>query len=93
MSAWSRASGRLRSTSPERESATAARLVRTDVAALSPADPVESAMRAFAEYDVLAQPVVDGTDTGTLVGMVKRFDVSSAYLRAVAGADLHTARH
>jgi CIC family chloride channel protein len=79
----------------EPESATTASLVRTDVAPLSPGDQVETAMRAFAEYDVLALPVVDGAGDGKLVGMVKRFDVSSAYLRAVGGADLRmrTDRH
>ena len=36
--------------------------------------------------DVLALPVVDGTAGGRVIGIVKRSDVASTYLRHVQGA-------
>ncbi len=48
---------------------------------LKPDDRLDRAMELFVENDLLALPVVDGTPEGRIVGIVKRADVSSAYLR------------
>jgi chloride channel protein, CIC family len=63
-------------------------LMRTDVAPLTPSQPVDVAMQAFVDHDVLTLPVVDDARAGKFVGLVKRFDVSTAYLRAIHGHDL-----
>jgi CBS domain-containing protein len=63
----------------------AADLMRSGVTPLKPDDRLDRAMELFVENDVLALPVVDGTPEGKLVGIVKRADVSSTYLRHVHG--------
>jgi CIC family chloride channel protein len=63
----------------------AADLMRTDVAPLRPDDPLDRAMELFAESDLLVLPVVDGPGT-RLLGLVKRADLASRYLRSVQGA-------
>jgi chloride channel protein, CIC family len=69
----------------------AADLMRTDVTPLTPNERVDVAVQCFVEHDVLALPVVDDTRSGELVGLVKRFDVSTAYLRSIHGPDARTA--
>jgi CIC family chloride channel protein len=64
----------------------AADLMRSGVTALRPDDRLDRAMELFVENDVLALPVVDGTPEGRIVGIVRRADVSGAYLRQVQGA-------
>jgi CIC family chloride channel protein len=64
----------------------AADLMRTDVLPLRAEDPLERALELFVESDLLALPVVDGTPERRVVGIVKRADVSSTYLRYVHGA-------
>jgi CIC family chloride channel protein len=59
----------------------AADLMREGVTALRPADGLERAMELFVENDLLALPVADAD--GRVVGMVRRFDVASTYLRHV----------
>ena len=61
-------------------------LMRGGVIPLKPDDRLDRAMELFVENDLLALPVVDGTPEGRIVGIVKRADVSSAYLRRVHGA-------
>jgi CBS domain-containing protein len=61
-------------------------LMRGGVTPLKPDDRLDRAMELFVENDLLALPVVDGTPEGRIVGMVKRVDVSSTYLRRVHGA-------
>ena len=61
-------------------------LMRGGVTPLKPDDRLDRAMELFVENDLLALPVVDGTPEGRIVGIVKRADVSSAYLRRVHGA-------
>jgi CIC family chloride channel protein len=61
-------------------------LMRTGVIPLKPDDRLDHAMELFVENDLLALPVVDGTSEGRIVGIVKRADVSGAYLRRVQGA-------
>jgi len=61
-------------------------LMRGGVTPLKPDDRLDRAMELFVENDLLALPVVDGPPEGRIVGIVKRADVSSAYLRHVQGA-------
>jgi CIC family chloride channel protein len=64
----------------------AADLMRTDVAPLRPDDRLDRALELFAESDLLALPVVEGSTEGRVLGLVKRSDISSTYLRHVHGA-------
>jgi CIC family chloride channel protein len=63
----------------------AADLAREEATPLLPDDTIDVAQEHFVEEDVLALPVVDDPVRRHLVGMVKRFDVSSAYVRSVHG--------
>ena len=62
----------------------AADLMRGGVTPLRPEDPLDRALELFVESNMLALPVVDGDSK--VVGLVKRVDVSSTYLRHVHGA-------
>jgi CIC family chloride channel protein len=64
----------------------AADLMRSDVTPLRPEDRIDRALELFAESDLLALPVVDGSPPGRVIGIVKRADISSTYLRYVHGA-------
>jgi CIC family chloride channel protein len=64
----------------------AADLMRTDVTPLQPDDRLDRALELFVESDLLALPVVDGSPQRRVIGIVKRADVSSTYLRYVHGA-------
>lgn len=55
------------------------------VTPLQPEDRLDRALELFVENDVLALPVVDGLGTRHVLGIVKRADVSSTYLRYVHG--------
>jgi CBS domain-containing protein len=68
----------------------AADLMRSNVTPLHPEDRVEEALELFVEQDVLALPVVAGTPQ-RVIGLVKRVDISSTYLRHVQGASPGTA--
>jgi CIC family chloride channel protein len=63
----------------------AADLMRTDVTPLQPEDRLDRALELFVESDLLALPVVDGARPPHLLGVVRRADVSSTYLRYVQG--------
>ncbi len=64
----------------------AADLMRTDVTPLHPDDRLDWALELFVENDLLALPVVDEQrPERRVVGIVKRADVSSTYLRYVQG--------
>jgi CIC family chloride channel protein len=60
-------------------------LMRQDVTPLQPADRLDRALELFVESDLLALPVVDNLEHKRLVGLIKRADISSAYLRYVHG--------
>jgi CIC family chloride channel protein len=64
----------------------AADLMRTDITPLRPEDRIDRALELFVECDLLALPVV--TDGRHVIGIVKRSDVSSTYLRHVQGEPL-----
>jgi CIC family chloride channel protein len=63
----------------------AADLMRTDVTPLQPDDQLDRALELFVESDRLTLPIVDGTPEKRVIGVVKRSDVSSTYLRHVHG--------
>jgi CIC family chloride channel protein len=61
----------------------AADLMRGDITPLRANDRLDRALELFVENDLPALPVVDGTDDGRIVGIVKRSDVATNYLRHV----------
>ena len=63
----------------------AADLMRTDVDPLKLNDRVDRALELFVENDLTALPVVDGASDPKVLGVVKRSDISNAYLRHVHG--------
>jgi CIC family chloride channel protein len=63
----------------------AADLMRSDVTPLHPSDGLDRALELFVENDLLELPVVEDTPQQRLIGVVRRADVSSAYLRHVHG--------
>jgi CIC family chloride channel protein len=64
----------------------AADLMRVDTTPLKPEDRLDRALELFVESDLLALPVID--EERHVLGMVKRVDVSSTYLRHVQGASV-----
>ena len=60
------------------------------VVSLSPDDPLDQAMEQFVEYDLLALPVVENAESKRTLGIVKRADLSGAYLRQVQGTQSPT---
>jgi CIC family chloride channel protein len=60
-------------------------LIRADVTPLRPEDRLDRAMELFAESELLALPVVDGDPARHVLGIVKRTDVLTTYLRYVQG--------
>jgi len=62
----------------------AADLMRSDVTPLQPEDRLDRALELLIENDLLALPVVEGSEKKFL-GLVRRIDISTAYLRYVHG--------
>jgi CIC family chloride channel protein len=60
-------------------------LMRTDVRPLTPGDTLAHAQELFVENDLLALPVVNDRQQREFVGMVRRHEVATAYLRRVHG--------
>jgi CBS domain-containing protein len=60
-------------------------LMRTDVRPLTPNDTLAHAQELFVENDLLALPVVQDRQQRAFVGMVRRHDIATAYLRRVHG--------
>ena len=60
-------------------------LMRGDVLPLTPDDTLDRALELFVENDLMTVPVVTNLTDRCLLGMVSRFDISSAYLRLVHG--------
>jgi CIC family chloride channel protein len=56
-------------------------VMRYDVTPLTPEDRLDRALEHFVEDDLLALPLVSALPERKLLGMVKRFDIASAYLR------------
>ena len=64
----------------------AADMMRSGVTPLQPDDRVDRAMELFVESGLPALPVVDATQGKKVLGIVKRADISNAYLRHLHGA-------
>ena len=60
-------------------------LMRADVRPLTPNDTLDRALELFVENDLLALPVIDNTEQREVIGMVRRHEIASAYLRRVQG--------
>ncbi len=60
-------------------------LMWSDVRPLTPDDTLDRALELFVENDLLALPVVDDLKNRRLVGVVRRFEIASAYLQHVHG--------
>ena len=54
-------------------------------APLHPDDRLDLGMQLFAENDLPVLPVVDGTPQNRVIGLVRRSDLSKAYLRKLHG--------
>ena len=67
----------------------AADLMRTDVTPLRPDDQLDRALELFVESDRLTLPIVDDSQEQRVIGIVKRADLSSTYLRNVHGLRDH----
>ena len=63
----------------------AADLMRLDVRPLHPEDRLDLGMQLFAENELPALPVVDGSHQNRVIGIVRRSDLSRAYLRKLHG--------
>lgn len=63
----------------------AADLMRTDVAFLGPDDPIDRALELFVECDRATLPVVADGPGAILLGIVRRADISGAYLQRMHG--------
>ena len=60
-------------------------LMRSDVQPLTPEVTLDRALELFVENDLLSLPVVGNLEERRVLGMVSRFEISSAYLRHVHG--------
>jgi len=60
-------------------------LMRSEVIPLHPEDSLDRALELFVENDLSALPVVSTNDTNRVVGIVRRADIASTYLRHVHG--------
>jgi chloride channel protein, CIC family len=68
----------------------AADLMRGGVTPLTPEDRLDRALELFVESDLLALPVVDSIASNTVIGVVRRSDLSSTYIRYVQGVTSHS---
>ncbi len=60
-------------------------MMRTDVRPLQMEDQLDQALELFIENDLLALPIVDDDQHRRVVGMVRRFEIASAYIKYVHG--------
>ena len=63
----------------------AADLMRSDIRPLTPDDTLDRALELFVENDLLALPVVNDLEQRRVIGIVRRFEIASAYLRHIHG--------
>ena len=63
----------------------AADLMRSDIRPLTPSDTLDRALELFIENDLLALPVVNDLEQRRVIGIVRRFEIASAYLRHIHG--------
>jgi CIC family chloride channel protein len=60
-------------------------LMRSDIRPLLPEDRLDRALELFVENDLPALPVVNNLEERRVVGIVRRFDIASTYLRHIHG--------
>ena len=60
-------------------------LMQTDVRPLTPDDTLDRALELFVENDLLTLPVVKTHENRQVIGMVRRSDITSAYMRRLQG--------
>jgi len=60
-------------------------LMRSDIRPLQPDDQLDRALELFVENDLLALPIVNSLDEMIVIGIARRFDIASAYLKHVHG--------
>ena len=60
-------------------------LMRTDVTPLAPEDRLDRALELFIEHDLLSLPVVDDLRHRNVLGMIRRQEIGTAYVRHVHG--------
>jgi CBS domain-containing protein len=60
-------------------------IMRTDIRPLQQDDSLDRAQELFVENDLLALPIVDDLKQRHIVGMVRRYEVASTYLRHIHG--------
>jgi hypothetical protein len=56
-------------------------LMRADVVPPQPDDPFERLQELFLENDLMALSIVNNLEERRVIGMNRRFDIASAYLR------------
>ncbi len=61
-------------------------LMRSDVRPLTPDDTLDRAQELFVENDLPTLPIVNDLQRRQVIGMVRRFDIASAYLERVHGS-------
>ena len=61
-------------------------LMRTGIRPLTPDDTLDRALELFVENDLLILPVVDDLRERRVIGMVRRFEIASAYVRRLHAA-------
>ena len=66
-------------------------LMRSDVRPLTPEDTLDRALELFIENDVMALPIVADLEQRKVLGMIRRQEIASAYLRHVHGTGAQTA--
>ncbi len=70
----------------------AADLMRSDVQPLTPEDTLDRAQELFVENDLLTLPIVNDLQRRQVIGMVRRFDIASAYLQRLHGEKENTSK-
>jgi CIC family chloride channel protein len=60
-------------------------LMRGEVTPLQPDDQLDRAQELFVENDLMALPIVNNLQERRVIGMVRRFEIASAYLERVHG--------
>ena len=59
--------------------------MRSNVRPLTPDDTLDRALDLFIENDLLALPIVADLQQRKVIGMIRRQEIASAYLRHVHG--------
>jgi CBS-domain-containing membrane protein len=60
-------------------------LMRSDIQPLTPDDTLDRAQELFVENDLMTLPIVNDLQQRQVIGMVRRFEIASAYLHHVHG--------